>query len=116
MSMQLDSAGCRLLADFFTLFGNGTRLQIFCALQGGRKTVSELAEHAGVSLQNVSQHLRLMREKGAVATEKEGQHVYCSVVDQRLMQGACLIRDALLDATRRRSSQVLGHAEPGARR
>ena len=115
MNMQLDNGECRFLADFFTLFGSGTRLQIFCALQGGRRTVSELAERVGVSLQNASQHLRLMREKGAVTTEKEGQHVYYSVVDQRLMQGACLIRDALLDATRRRSSEVLGHAEAGPR-
>lgn len=111
MDVKLDSHECRLLADFFTLFGSGIRLQIFCALQGGRRTVSELAEHAGVSLQNVSQHLRLMREKGAVATERVGQHVYYSVDDQRFMQGACLIRDALLDATRRRASEVLRHAE-----
>jgi ArsR family transcriptional regulator len=96
------------LAEFFTLFGNGTRLQILCSLQEGRRTVSELAEHAEVSLQNVSQHLRLMREKGAVTTEKEGQHVYYTIVDERLVQGARLIRDALLDATRRRASQVLG--------
>jgi len=116
MNMQLGIDEGRLLADFFTLFGNGTRLQIFCALQGGRKTVSELAEHVGVSLQNVSQHLRLMREEGAVATEKEGQHVYYWVVDQRLMQGVCLIRDALLDATRRRSSEVLRYAEAEPRR
>lgn len=112
MHTNLDNRECRLLAEFFTLFSSGTRLQIFCALQGGRKTVSELADHAGVSLQNVSQHLRLMREKGALATEKEGQHVYYSVVDQRLMEGACLIRDALLDATRRRASEVLRGEEP----
>ena len=72
MNTQLDNGECRLLADFFTLFGSGTRLQIFCALHGGRKTVSELAEHVGVSLQNVSQHLRLMREKGAVTRRRKG--------------------------------------------
>ena len=108
MNTQLDNRECSLLAEFFTLFGNGTRLQILCALQEGRKTVSELAEHAEVSLQNVSQHLRLMREKGAVTTEKEGQYVYYTIADERLVQGARLIRDALLDATRRRASQVLG--------
>lgn len=108
MKTQLDKRECCLLAEFFTLFGNSTRLQIFCALQAGRKTVSELAEHAGVSLQNASQHLRLMREKGALATEKEGQHVYYTIVDARFVQGATLIRDALVDATRRHASEVLG--------
>ncbi len=111
MDMRLDNRECRWLADFFTLFSSGVRLQIFCALQGGRKTASELAERAGVSPQNMSQHLRLMREKGAVATERVGHHVYYSVEDQRLLQGACLIRDALVDATRRRASQMLPSAE-----
>lgn len=115
MKTKLDNRECRLLADFFTLFGSGIRLQIFCALQDGRKTVSELAELAGVSLQNVSQHLRLMREKGAVATEREGQRVYYSVDDERFIQGACLIRDALLDATRRRAGEVLRHIEAETR-
>lgn len=108
MKTHLDKRECCLLAEFFTLFGNPTRLQIFCALQAGRKTVSELAEHAGVSLQNASQHLRLMREKGAVTTEKEGQRVYYTIVDERFVQGATLIRDALVDAARQRASEVLG--------
>ena len=108
MKTQLDHRECCLLAEFFTLFGNGTRLQIFCALQAGRKSVSELAEQAGVSLQNASQHLRLMRVKGAVTTEKEGQHVYYTIGDPRLIEGASLIRNALVDATRRRASQVQG--------
>ena len=68
--------------------------------------VSELAEGAGVTLQNASQHLRLMRDKGAVTTEKQGQYVYYKVVDKRLLDGACLIRNALLDQLQQRVRQV----------
>jgi ArsR family transcriptional regulator len=107
MKQQLDNRECLLLAEFFTVFGNATRLHIFCALQEGRKTVSELAECAGTTLQNVSQHLRLMREKGAVTMEKEGQYVYYTIADERFVQGARLIRDALADVVRRKATQVL---------
>lgn len=93
---------CHLLADFFGVFSHRTRLQMFCALQGGRKTVSELAEYAEVSLQNASQHLRLMRDKGAVVTEKEGQHVYYRIVDDRFITAARLMRDALVDTMHNR--------------
>ena len=98
---EMDERQCRLMADFFSAFCNRTRLQMLCALQEGRKTVSELAEHANVSMANASQHLRVMREKGVVTTEKEAQFVYYTISDRRIIEGATLIRSALIDMARR---------------
>lgn len=92
---------CRLLADFFSLLANPVRLQILCALQDGRKTVSELADYAGVSLANVSQHLRMMRDRGIVSTVRDGQRVYYTLADIRLLNGVKLIRKSLVAAIRR---------------
>ncbi len=75
---------------------------MFCALQDGPKTVSQLAELANVSLQNASQHLRLMRDKGTVTTEKKGQQVVYNIVDKRFLAGARMMRDALVDALHRK--------------
>jgi len=102
MSQAFDEAECGMLAEFFALFGNRTRLRIFCALQEGRKTVSELADYAKVSLPNASQHLRLMRDKGAVVTEKEGQHVYYAIIDPRVVEAAQMMRGALVEAMQRK--------------
>lgn len=106
MSEWFDEAECGVLAEFFALFGNPTRLRIFCALQEGPKTVSELSQYAEVSLQNASQHLRLMRDKGAVVADKRGQHVVYSVADRRFVEGAKLIRSALGDLLCRRAATV----------
>ena len=57
MEERIDESWCMLLGDFFTIFAHPTRMRMFCALQGGRKTVSEIAEHAGITIQNASQHL-----------------------------------------------------------
>jgi ArsR family transcriptional regulator len=102
----VDRRECHLLAEFFCVFSHRTRLQMFCALQSGRKTVSELAEFADISLQNASQHLRLMREKGVLVTEKEAQRVYYRIVDERFIQAARLMRDAVVDTMMHRMEQV----------
>lgn len=106
MHESFDDAECQVLAEFFTVFGNRTRLRMFCALQDGCKTVSELAEYADVTLQNASQHLRVMRDKGAVTTEKEGQRVYYTVVDERLIEAAKMMRNALVEAIERRAQTI----------
>ncbi len=103
MESHLDERECRLLAEFFTIFASSTRLRIFCSLQYGPKTVSQLAEDAGVTMQNASQHLRVMRDKGAVDTEKAGQNVYYKIVDERIIEGAQLIRDALVQSLARKA-------------
>ena len=99
--LQMGPEECQLLAGFFSLLAHPVRLRVLCALQEGRKTVSELAEYADVSLANVSQHLRIMRDKGIVSTVREKQHVYYTLVDRRLLRGTSLIREALADALRR---------------
>ena len=95
---HLDDTDCQRLAEFFALYSNVTRLRIFCGLREGKKTVSELADYSKVTLQNTSQHLRLMRSQGAVRADKQGQHVIYSIVDKRFAKGAQLIRDALFVA------------------
>jgi DNA-binding transcriptional ArsR family regulator len=103
---QLGPYDCSLLADFFAVFGHPTRLQMLCALRTGRKTVSELAEYADVSMSNASQHLRSMREKGAVSTVRDKQRIYYEITDDRFLEGAALIRQALLDCTRRQAERI----------
>jgi len=106
MEQSLNESECGLLAELFTVFANPTRLQLFCCMQEGRKSVSELAEYAGVTLQNASQHLRLMRDKGALGTHKEGQHVYYEVVDQRFIEAAQMMRAALVESIQRKAGAI----------
>ncbi len=103
---HMDERTCKMVAEFFSVYANSTRISIFCALRQGRKTVSELAEHANVSLPNISQHLRVMRDKGAVFTQKEGQHVYYSIADPKFVYGVKMIRDALVEEFQRRAGEV----------
>ncbi len=102
----MDDATCNIVAEFFSVYSNPTRIHIFCALRSGPKTVSELADHAKASLQNISQHLRVMKDKGALTSEKRGQNVYYSVADPKFLFGVKMIRDALVEMLKRRAELV----------
>jgi DNA-binding transcriptional ArsR family regulator len=97
-----------LVAEFFASLANPTRVSMFCAMRDGKKTVSEIAEKASVTLQNASQHLRVMRDKGAVIAERDGQHVLYAIADPRLIEGSRLIRDVLAEQLNRRAGSVNG--------
>ena len=103
---HLDDGTCRLVAEFFSVYSNQTRVNILCGLRNGPKTVSELVEYTKVSMQNVSQHLRVMRDRGAVRSEKRGQHVYYSVANIKFLYGIKMIRDALLEEMQHRTNAI----------
>jgi DNA-binding transcriptional ArsR family regulator len=76
-------------AELYRIFSNATRLQILWALAEGELSVSELAEAAETSLQNTSQHLHLMLDRGLLTSRREGQTIYYRIADWDAIQ-ACL--------------------------
>jgi DNA-binding transcriptional ArsR family regulator len=115
MNQRISDASCELLGGFFATFAHTTRMRIFCALQKAPKTVTEIAEYAGVSITNASQHLRLMRDRGAVIAEKRAQSVYYRVADPRFIEAAILIRSALPQHYHQNTEQALSRSPRGTR-
>ena len=97
MLVRMNDELCGLMGGFFSLLAHPTRIRIFCALEHGPRTVSALAEQTQISLPNASQHLRVMRQNGALTSEKRGQHVFYRIADSRFLQAAEMIRDALVE-------------------
>jgi rhodanese-related sulfurtransferase/DNA-binding transcriptional ArsR family regulator len=63
------------LARIGKAFASPVRLRLLDLLRQGSRTVEALAEEAGVSVANSSQHLQLMRRAGVVEAERQGQFV-----------------------------------------
>jgi DNA-binding transcriptional ArsR family regulator len=59
-------------ASAMDALGDPTRRRIFELLQGGPRAVGELAGELPVSRPAVSQHLRVLKEAGLVAEQKQG--------------------------------------------
>jgi DNA-binding transcriptional ArsR family regulator len=60
-------------ADAFNAVAEPRRRQILDVLVGGERPVNELVQMLGLAQPQVSKHLRVLREVGAVAVRDEGR-------------------------------------------
>ena len=60
-------------ADAFNAVAEPRRRQILDALAGGERPVNDLVRHLGLAQPQVSKHLRVLREVGAVDVRDEGR-------------------------------------------
>ena len=60
-------------ADAFNAVAEPRRRQILDALSGGERAVNDLVSELGLAQPQVSKHLRVLREVGAVEVRNEGR-------------------------------------------
>ncbi len=87
---ELHAGICQTLA-------NPKRLEVIDRLRDGEKSVTELAEAMKISQANLSQHLSVMRQKGIVATRREGLNVYYRLSNSKITKACDLMRQVLLE-------------------
>ena len=81
---------CQALAD-------PTRIMLLYLLAEGRKSVGELAAALDVYQPTVSRHLKVLRERSMVKTERFGTTVMYSITDQRVIAALDLLRTVMTD-------------------
>jgi DNA-binding transcriptional ArsR family regulator len=73
----LDMARAATTTDVFNAVAEPRRRQILDVLAGGERPVGDLVDRLGLGQPQVSKHLRVLREVGAVDVREEGrQRVY----------------------------------------
>jgi ArsR family transcriptional regulator len=73
-------------AEYCRVFSNAKRVLILWFLGTEEMSVSDIASALDASLQNTSQHLRVMKDRGVLSSRREGQIKY-----YRVEKGDCLI-------------------------
>jgi DNA-binding transcriptional ArsR family regulator len=71
--MMLDMARAATNADAFNAIAEPRRRQILDVLAGGERPVNDLVRALGLNQPQVSKHLRVLREVGAVEVRSEGK-------------------------------------------
>ena len=104
------------LARIGKALGSPIRLQLLDLLRQGARTVESLADAAGISVANSSQHLQQMRSARLVSAERKGKHVEYRLADESVSAAFGILRDLaelLLPEMRqlKRELGVLGPAE-----
>jgi DNA-binding transcriptional ArsR family regulator len=95
IGLMADRETYRVHAEVFAALGNPLRHELFHYLVERPQTVSELAEKAGVSASNVSQHLAVLAAHDLAVKRREDGRTVWEAGDRRLA-GACSLVDEVM--------------------
>lgn len=87
---QLEANLCFALAD-------PTRILMLYALDEKRRNVTELTLELNIPQPTASRHLKILRERGLVSTERQGTTITYTLTDRRIIQALDLMRGVLRD-------------------
>ena len=79
-------------AEVAKALGHGHRLEILELLAQGERSVEALADRAGLSLANASQHLRLMRRAGLLVSRRDGKRILYRLGGSAVLDLAAALR------------------------
>jgi ArsR family transcriptional regulator len=95
--MTLKEEVFRLHAQICNGLADPNRILILYTLNEGPHNVSDLAEIISLPQPTVSRHLKVLRERGMVSSQREGQSVIYSLTDARIISALDLLRAVLAD-------------------
>ncbi len=104
-------------ADICQVLANPKRLQILNLLKWGELSVGAMVQSLGVPKANLSQHLSLMRQKGILATRRQGTAIYYRLSTPDITQACEIMRGVLHEVLDSRGSlsrniQAIGAEAP----
>ncbi|MAT65508.1 MAG: ArsR family transcriptional regulator [Gammaproteobacteria bacterium] len=103
MSFNVKHALFTQFARIGKVLGNAHRLALIEYLAQGERSVEALAQVAGLSVANTSQHLQQLRQAGLVETRREGQRIHYRLSGDDVV--------TLLDAMRRVGNRHLAEID-----
>jgi len=95
-----------LHAEMCKTISNPRRQAILDTIRNDEMTVSELIEKTGINQANLSQHLSILRSKGVVKTRRDGNNVYYSISNIKIIEAYDLISEVLEDSTNSRERTI----------
>jgi DNA-binding transcriptional ArsR family regulator len=92
----------QLHADICSALADPRRILILYALAEQPRNVSDLAQAISISQPAASRHLNILRERGMVSSQRDGQSVIYHLRDERTIQALDLLRGVLGDTLKSR--------------
>ncbi len=105
---ELTPAALGLMAEFFKVLSEVSRLQIVCSLKPGAKSVTEIIEATGLGQANVSKHLKMLNQAGVVSREQRGVSVFYQISNPFLFELCDLVCDGLALQVQQHSQNLEG--------
>lgn len=106
VSQTLAQEVSQLEADLCFALADPTRILILYALDEQSQNVTEITNALNITQPTTSRHLKILRERGLVHTERQGTTIIYHLTDRRLIQALDLLRSVLRDRLTRRASLI----------
>ena len=88
----------RLHAQVCNGLADPNRILILYTLSDNSFNVSDLAKAIELPQSTVSRHLKILRDRGMVTAQRDGQSVFYTLTDDRIIQALDLLRAMLASA------------------
>jgi len=96
----------QLEADFCAALSEPTRIFILYALNDQPLNVTEITNELGIPQPTTSRHLKVLRERGLVYTERQGTVITYHLADERIIQALDLLRATMRDRMAQRANLI----------
>jgi len=106
MNNALETEITQLHAEICGGLADPNRIMILYELSAGSKNVTELCNALKMPQPLISRHLKILRERGMVTTERRGTVIIYSLADVRLTQALDLLRAVMRDGLAKRAALV----------
>lgn len=106
MSSPLETEVVQLHAEICAGLADPSRIMILYVLSEEPRNVTEICNTLSMPQPSVSRHLKILRERGMVAAERQGTVVQYSLGDKRLVEALDLLRAVLRDGLAKRAELV----------
>lgn len=107
---QFSNAIYLLHAQILRALAHPRRLMILDCLHPGERSVGELAEALDLPQANISQHLAALRAQDIVTTRREGNVIFYSLVDPKIVEACDSFHEFLVG--RMKTNQALADQFP----
>jgi len=104
MNSTLEAEVTQLHAEICGGLADPNRIMILYELSNGSRNVGELCSTLNMPQPSVSRHLKILRERGMVTTERRGTVVIYTLADKRLTDALDLLRAVMRDGLAKRAA------------
>jgi DNA-binding transcriptional ArsR family regulator len=106
ISQVLSQEVCLMEAELCSAFSDPTRILILYELDEQPRTVTELTVDLNLSQPTVSRHLKVLRDRGLVAADRQGTNMHYHLTDRRLLEALNILRAVMRDRIMHRANLV----------
>ena len=84
-------------AEVCKAMANPIRLKVLSTLQYGEQSVEAMVKSLKLRKANLSQHLAVLRQRGIVATRRDGLRIYYRCANPKMLKACAILREVLLE-------------------